>query len=139
MIHGVGIDIIEIKRIENAIQRYGSRFLDRIFTAKEQAYCLRHRESARHFAGRFSAKEAVVKALGTGFRNGISWTDIEIVNDESGKPEASLSSTLRELLGKRFLQPTITISVSHCKEYATAIALCEKQITRSAGSPPAAG
>lgn len=122
MIHGIGTDIIEIKRIEHAIERYGVRFLDRIYTADEQEYCLRHRESARHFAGRFAAKEAVVKALGTGFGNGVSWLDIEIVNDRQGKPEVILSDALQSILGPF----SVMISLSHCRDYATAFAICEK-------------
>lgn len=116
---GIGNDIIEVKRIHQAIQRHGQRFLDEIFTPLEQNYCLRHQQSERHFAGRFAAKEAVVKALGTGFIAGIGWLDIEIVNDPSGKPEVILSDSLN----KRFNTPKILLSISHCKEYAAAVAV----------------
>lgn len=123
MIHGVGTDIIEVKRIEESIERFGQRFLDRIFSFDEQAYCLHHRDAARHFAGRFAAKEAIVKALGTGFRDGIGWLDIEIVNDSQGKPLAQLSSKLLET----FDSPRIHLSISHGRDYATAFAICEAQ------------
>lgn len=119
MIQGIGTDIIEVKRIDQAIKRFEKRFLDRIFTAHEQEYCLRHRDSARHYAGRFAAKEAIVKALGTGFRNGISWIDIEISNDSNGKPKASFSNKLKQAYG----DPQIMITISHCREYATSFAL----------------
>ena len=81
---------------------------------KEQRYCLKYGEAARHFAGRFAAKEAIVKALGTGF-SGISWTDIEIVNDENGKPYANLS--------QKFQNIQMLLSISHCHAYATAVAI----------------
>jgi holo-[acyl-carrier protein] synthase len=115
---GIGNDIIEVARIRHAIDRYQSRFLDRIFTKKEQDYCLKHKEAAYRFAGRFAAKEAIVKALGIGFRNGISWLDIEILNDNYGKPYVVLSKELQELFNK----PKIEISISHCRDYATAVA-----------------
>lgn len=119
MTKGLGIDIIEVARIEKAILRYEKKFLDRIFTLKEQAYCQKHKISARHFSGRFAAKEAIVKALGTGINKDIGWTDIEILNDEKGKPIVNLSANIAKL----FNNPTIQISISHCKEYATAVAL----------------
>jgi holo-[acyl-carrier protein] synthase len=121
MIYGIGTDIIEVKRIEDSIERFGQRFLDRIFSIDEQAYCLNHRDAGRHFAGRFAAKEAIVKALGTGFRNGIGWLDIEIYNDGHGKPIARLSNQLKEA----FDSPIIHLSISHGKDYATAFAICE--------------
>lgn len=117
---GLGIDIIEIKRIEKAIARYGQKFLDRIFTSKEQSYCLKHTMHARHFSGRFAAKEAVVKSLGTGITERVGWNDIEILNNTAGKPVVHLSSRLKESFGDL----SIEISISHCKEYATAVAIC---------------
>lgn len=121
MIYGIGTDIIEVKRIEDSIERFGQRFLDRIFSVEEQAYCLQHRDAGRHFAGRFAAKEAIVKALGTGFRNGITWLDIEICNDPRGKPMVQLSNKLKEA----FDSPKIHLSISHGKDYATAFSICE--------------
>lgn len=119
MIKGIGNDIIEIERIAASIEKHGQHFLDRIFTLREQKYCLRHHESARHFAGRFAAKEAIVKAFGTGFREGISWLDLEIHNSPEGKPQVSLSA----LLQNKFDHPKIEISISHCRTYATAVAI----------------
>jgi len=119
MIKGIGNDIIEIPRMQRAIRRHQVRFLDRVFTLKEQQYCLGHEESARHFAGRFAAKEAIVKALGVGLKTGLSWLDFEILNDEHGKPFVKISPKAEKL----FNHPVILLSISHCKEYATAVAL----------------
>ena len=119
MIKGIGNDIIEISRIKGVMERQGQRFLDRVFTLKEQQYCLQHKEPERHFAGRFAAKEAIVKALGTGLKDGLIWLDFEIVNDEKGKPVVNLSPSIQKI----FHHPVILISISHCKEYATAVAI----------------
>src|SRR5574342_249612 len=93
---GIGNDIIEIDRIRNSIDTHGLRLISRIFTTKEQDYCLKYKDPVPHFAGRFSAKEAVVKALGTGFGEHASWLDIEILNDPSGKPCVHFSSRLEK-------------------------------------------
>lgn len=121
MITGVGTDIIEIERIDQSIEKYGKKFLDRLFSPEEQSYCDKHKESARHYAGRFAAKEAVVKALGTGISEGTAWLDIEVLNDPQGKPMVLLSNALREKHG----HPRIHLSISHNKSYATAFAVCE--------------
>ena len=86
MIVGSGIDLIEIERIQHSIQRFGSRFLHRVFTPAEQAYCLRKRNNAESFAARFAAKEAGAKALGTGISHGVNWLEIEVTREPSGKP-----------------------------------------------------
>ncbi len=119
MILGIGNDIIEIERIRLIIDRYANRFLTRIFTLREQEYCLNHKEPARHFAGRFAAKEAVSKALGTGISSGLTWSDIEILNDEKGKPVLFMSSNLNVLLD----HTQLLVSISHCRDYATAFAV----------------
>lgn len=115
-VQGIGIDIIETERIQKAISRHGNRFLNRVFTIQEQLYCKKH---INHFAGRFAAKEAVLKALGTGLSESIGWKEIEIRNDLQGKPEVYLSPKLQNLFpGCRFL-----ISISHSDNYAAATAL----------------
>lgn len=119
MVKGLGTDIIEIHRIEKVISKYGQKFLDRLFTKNEQSYCLQHKKSSQHFAARFSAKEAIVKSLGTGLRQGISWLDIEIKKDEQGKPLVSLSPKLNQ----QFDDPEFLLSISHSQEYATAVAI----------------
>ncbi|MBA3957648.1 MAG: holo-ACP synthase [Parachlamydiaceae bacterium] len=116
---GLGTDIIEIERIRASIAHHQQHFLDKIFTAGEQSYCHKYNDSTPHFAGRFAAKEAVIKALGSGFRSDFSWLDIEILNDSEGKPEVFLAEGLRIKFGN----PNILISISHCREYATATAL----------------
>lgn len=119
MTQGIGIDIIEVERISRVIVKYGKKFLDRLFTEGEQSYCLRHLKAARHFAARFAAKEAIAKALGTGIRENVSWLDIEIAHDEAGKPIVRLSDSVKA----HFNDPEILLSMSHCHDYATAMAL----------------
>lgn len=121
MTRGIGTDLIEIKRIEEAIQRHGSHFLNRLFTPKEQEYAFQHQNSAPTFAGRFAAKEAISKALGVGIGKELAWTDIEILNDAFGKPVV----TLREAVQTAFAHPKILLSISHSKEHAIAFALIE--------------
>lgn len=116
---GIGNDIIEIDRIRLGIKKHGVKFLDRLFTAKEQQYCLEHKDPTPRFAGRFSAKEAIVKALGVGFGELVSWRDIEILANEKGRPVASFS----EKLNLHFDHPKILLSISHCKLYVTAVAI----------------
>jgi holo-[acyl-carrier protein] synthase len=118
-VKGVGTDIIEIERIRVAIVRHGDRFLDRLFTEIEKKYCLRYKDAAPHFAGRFSAKEAVLKAFGTGLNKEMSWKEIEILNDKQGKPEVQLSVRLQGLLSIDH----VFLSISHCDTYATATAI----------------
>lgn len=116
-----GIDIIEINRIKDAIERNRESFLNKIYTEKEIEYCERHNAvKYQHYAARFAAKEAVSKFLGTGFIGDFEWKEIEILNDEKGKPEVILTGKALELfnmLGYR----EISISMSHCKEYATSM------------------
>lgn len=120
---GIGNDIIEIERIRKSIDTHGYRLLARLFTIKEQDYCLKHKDPVPHFAGRFSAKEAVVKALGTGFGEHASWLDIEIENDPLGKPLVNLSPALQ----KKSKDTQILISLSHCQLYVTAFAIWLKE------------
>lgn len=119
MTKGLGNDIIEIERIRQTIERHGAHFYKKIFTEQEIEYCLKHQDSAPSFAGRFSAKEAIAKALGTGFGNHILFSDISIVNDERGRPYPIFSDKFNET----FQSPNILISISHCKAYATAVAI----------------
>lgn len=114
----VGVDIIELARIERSQLRLGERFLDRIFTAQEQAYCAGRVTS---LAGRFAVKEAVGKALGTGIGD-VRWRDIEVVNDERGRPELVLHNTAKELAESLGLC-TWSISLSHSEMYAIGMAI----------------
>ena len=124
MILGIGVDIIEIDRIAKAFERHGMRFLDRIFTKKEQEYCLSHQSFAIHLAGRFAAKEAIAKALGTGITGTTHFTDFEILNDPTGKPQVHLSSNLKA----QFNNPNILISISHSKSHATGFAVWQQTL-----------
>lgn len=111
MIVGLGVDITEVDRMEAAIARRGRAFLMRLFTPAEILYCERHRHSAERFAGRFAAKEAAMKALGTGWARGVRWIDIEVVREPSGKPTLKLAGAAREIaqsLGAKHIAVTIT-------------------------------
>jgi holo-[acyl-carrier protein] synthase len=119
MIKGLGTDIIEIDRMGQSIERHGHHLLNRLFTIREQDYCFKYKNPIPHFAGRFAAKEAIVKALGTGFGAQVVWHDIEILNEEKGKPEVLLSPFLVE----SFKDPLLLVSISHCEKYATAVAI----------------
>lgn len=121
MIQGIGVDIIKIERIKKAIERSGQGFLNRVFTPEEQNYCLKMKNKFQHFAVRFAAKEAVLKALGLGW-NSIRWTSIEVVNDEDGSPEVTLHDKIRNMSTSRMF-----ISLSHFEEYAIAFVILEKR------------
>lgn len=122
MIIGLGTDIIEIVRIGQMIERHGELFLNRVFTEDEIRYCSRRKELYQHYAGRWAAKEAVMKSLGTGFIRGIGWQEIEICSLKSGQPTIRLKGGAREHAEKmRIAQVMITIS--HCRAYATATAI----------------
>jgi holo-[acyl-carrier protein] synthase len=118
-IKGLGNDIIEIERIRKTFDHHGYRFLTRLFSTKEQDYCLKHKDPIPHFAARFSAKEAIVKALGTGFGKYASWLDMEVLNDDLGKPHVIFSDHLKEKLKN----PLVLISLTHCELYASAVAI----------------
>jgi holo-[acyl-carrier protein] synthase len=100
MLVGTGIDLTEIPRIRNSIDRFGSRFLDRIFTASEKAYCQRKRNSAESFAARFAAKEAAAKALGTGISHGVNWLEIEVTREPSGRPGLKFHGRAAEIASR---------------------------------------
>lgn len=125
MIVGTGIDIIEIDRIKNSIQKYSDRFKKKIFTQKEIEYCDSQAEPAKHFAARFSVKEAVLKCFGTGISGGILWKDIEVDKLESGQPILNLYGKGGEIFDQLNLKH-IHISITHDKSYAVAHAIAEK-------------
>lgn len=119
MILATGIDIVEVQRIHLAVERWGDRFLRRIFTPDEIRWCRRKRRPELSFAARYVAKEAVLKALGLGLRGGLRWTSVEIVNDELGAPMVRPSRHVVGLIGNKKL----LISLSHTREHAVAVAL----------------
>lgn len=122
MILGLGNDIIEIERIKTACREHSDRFLKRIFTENECSYCQSFNDSFPHFAGRYAAKEAIAKAFGCGFGEQLSWHDIEILADKLGRPIVYFSDKVI----KHFDSPKMMVSISHTKDYATAIAIWTK-------------
>jgi holo-[acyl-carrier protein] synthase len=124
MVIGIGTDLIEIVRIAQSIGRYGERFLQRVFTPREIAYCQRKKNAAESFAARFAAKEAGTKALGTGISRGISWLELEVVREHGGKP--SLRLTGRAAQRARDLGvATVSLSLTHSKDVALAVVVME--------------
>ena len=122
---GHGIDIVETARIRDMVERHGQHFLDRVFTAAEQAYCrLNPKRFAEHLAGRFAAKEAVLKVLGTGWRGGIAWTDVEVIRADSGQPTLRLTGESARIAAERGITRW-HISISHIETHATASAIGE--------------
>ena len=128
MILGIGADLVEIGRIRQSIQQYGDRFLNRIYTPLEQAYCSGKssgtRGSEESFAARFAAKEAAMKAIATGMQGGVTWKDFEVLNETSGRPTLRLSG-IAGVHAERLGVKRISISLSHTSEHAFAVVLLE--------------
>ncbi len=119
---GIGTDITECLRIAQMIERHGELFVSRVFTPAEIDYCRSRRMATQHFAGRWAAKEAVLKAIGTGWKRGISWRDIEVRNTPGGRPVARLQGGTREMAEKLGVR-CVLVSISHCRSHATAYAV----------------
>lgn len=120
----VGNDIIEISRIKNFIEKHGDACKSRIFSGREWNYCFQKANPYPSFAARFAAKEAVAKALGTGFGRDLNWNSIEILNEAQGAPYVELDAKGRSLLNNLHAK-NVKISLSHCKDFATAVAIIE--------------
>lgn len=125
MIYGIGIDLVENDRIEEIIRKWGDKFLSRVFSKSEIAYCRRHAQASVHFGARFAVKESFLKAIGTGLGRGVKLLEIEVVNEESGKPELRLSGGARQYLAGVGIK-NIHLSITHTKNYASAMVLLEK-------------
>lgn len=123
MIFGIGIDHIEVSRIESQITRGGS-FREKIFSPGEIEYCDRHKNRAQNYAARFAAKEAFFKALGTGYRGGLAFNEIEVLNDELGKPQLRFRGKAKALIQEYKLN-RIHVSLSHIKALASAVVVLE--------------
>lgn len=121
---GTGIDLVEIERLEAVIARRGHRFLDRVFTESERAYCDGRPRPAMHYAGRFAVKEAVLKAIRTGWVKGIRWTDIEVALGPSGEPSVRLAGGALARARKMGVA-AIHVSISHTEQHAVASAIAE--------------
>ena len=127
-----GIDLVDCPRIEQMAKRHGARFIERVFTPAEQAYAKSARNEIEKLAGRFAAKEAILKLMGTGWRGKIAWTDIEVVNNDAGQPEVRLSGEVREIADRLGINH-ISVSITHTANFAiaSAVALLRKGTVRA--------
>ena len=116
-----GIDLVDFPRIAEMFERHGQRFMDRVFTAAEQQYANANKNKMEKLAGRFAAKEAILKLLGTGWRGKIAWTDIEIINNEMGQPQVTISGEVKEI-ARRLGIGDISVSITHTANFAIASA-----------------
>ncbi len=121
---GIGTDIVRVERFTEFIARNNRGVLERLFTPAELEYALPRRQAAEHLAARFAAKEAFLKALGTGLRDGLTWLDMEVRRDLSGAPSLDLTGTAAQMFGERGLR-SIFLSYSHEREYAVATVVLE--------------
>jgi holo-[acyl-carrier protein] synthase len=121
---GIGTDIVECLRIAQMIERHGELFITRVYTDAEIAYCSSRKAANQHYAGRWAAKEAVLKALGTGWRRGISWRDVEIRTNRQGRPQVALHGGARDAGEKSGIRH-VHVSISHCRSHAVAYAIAE--------------
>jgi holo-[acyl-carrier protein] synthase len=119
---GIGTDITECLRIARMIERHGELFISRVYTPDEIRYCQNRKQSTQHFTGRWAAKEAILKAIGTGWRRGISWLDMEIRNDPGGQPIVTVRGGVKEAVEKLGVRKLL-VSISHCHTHATATAI----------------
>jgi holo-[acyl-carrier protein] synthase len=124
MVLGLGTDLIETRRIQDSIDRFGDRFLERIFTAGEIQYCSRKKNSAESFAARFAAKEAGAKALGTGISRGVIWKEFEVRREASGRPTLHLLGRAAELAGMMGVRK-VQLSLTHSRDLAMAVVVVE--------------
>ncbi len=124
MIIGIGVDIVDAERIRKINQKFGDKFLERVFTGNEIKYCMQKADSTMHLAGRFAVKEAMFKALGTGWRFGITWRDIEVCNNSIGAPTVKLSGKTLEY-AQQSSADNIYASISHDGSYAVATVVLE--------------
>jgi len=124
MVYGIGIDLVENERMERIIQKWGDRFLARVFSPGEIAYCSRHAQASLHYGARFAAKEAFLKGDWQGVGAGVNLLDIEVENEKSGRPRLILSGGARTCLDKACVE-NVHLSISHTKRYATALVVLE--------------
>jgi holo-[acyl-carrier protein] synthase len=124
VIVGTGIDIVEVPRIAAAVERFGERFLNRVFTASEISYCQSKQNATERFAARFAAKEAGFKAIGTGWRHGVTWQDVEVGREPGGRPSICYSGKAAEFAAKLGVRRA-SLSLSHTAEQAIAQVILE--------------
>jgi len=126
MIYGIGIDLVMVQRIEEALRRWGERFQKKVFTVSEINYCLQKRDPSPNFAARFAAKEAFVKALGLGMRRGVHWKDVEVQRGPLGKPLLKLTGHALEICRQEKIE-AFFLSLTHDHEYSSAVVVLEKK------------
>lgn len=124
LIVGLGVDIAEVGRMKTAIERHGETFLRRVYTAREQEYCERFKNKYERYAGRFAAKEAAMKALGTGWSRGVRWVDVEVVREKGGRPTMKLAGEAAKV-AERMGVKNIALSITHTAEQAFAQVIFE--------------
>ena len=117
-----GIDLVDCPRIEDMLTRHGRRFVDRVFTEAEQAYARSNKDEIEKLAGRFAAKEAILKLMGTGWRGKIAWTDIEVKNNATGQPEVTLTGEVKKIAERLGIEH-ISVSITHTANFAIASAV----------------
>jgi holo-[acyl-carrier protein] synthase len=125
LIFGIGIDLVEVDRLRSLVKKFGDKFLNRIFTENEIKYCQTKFNSYQHYAVRFAAKEALLKAIGTGLRSGMTWHQIEIVNDTQAKPSIITYGECQKFLQKLEIKK-IELSLSHTKDHGVAVVILEQ-------------
>jgi holo-[acyl-carrier protein] synthase len=124
LIVGLGVDIAEVARVKAAIERHGETFLRRVYTPKEREYCERFKNKFERYAGRFAAKEAAMKALGTGWSRGVRWVDVEVVREKGGKPTMKLAGEASHV-AERMGVKNIALSITHTADQAFAQVIFE--------------
>lgn len=128
LIYGIGIDVVEVDRIEAAIARQGEGFLEKLFTESEREYCDKQARPGMHYAARFAAKEAVSKALGTGIGGKAGWLEMEVIRGDSGAPTIKFHGNARDFLMSAGIAE-VQVSLTHARDYAAANAVAIRQIT----------
>jgi holo-[acyl-carrier protein] synthase len=123
MVRGIGVDIIEIHRIRRSIERLGDRFLEKVYTSREIAYCNAKAHRFQHYAARFAAKEALSKALSTGWAGEFRWKDVEVMNEPSGQPHFFLHGSL----GERLAGAGVMLTMSHSDTHVVAMVLIQEE------------
>jgi holo-[acyl-carrier protein] synthase len=124
MIQGIGTDIVEVSRIEKIIEKWGSRFIERVYTPGEIEYCSKKAFPAMHFAARFAVKESILKSLGIGLGKGLRLRDIEVLNNQEGSPFLQSNDAVKEVFRRRGISG-VHISITHTKKYAQAVVILE--------------
>jgi holo-[acyl-carrier protein] synthase len=125
MIVGSGIDMVEIARIQQSLDRFGERFLNRVYTLAERAYCMRKRNAAESLAARFAAKEAAAKALGTGISRGVNWLEIEVIREPGGRPSVRFHGRAAEIAAQMGVSHA-ALSLTHTGSLSMASVVLEK-------------